>query len=124
MRTVLTTKEVAEALGVSKFTIYGYIHEGTLDAHKIGGSSKKRHWRIKVSDLEKFINNGGAEQNTLGRKLNANQEQVAVSAPPSPNLTKVKCRECGWVDIQGNCKFGHNDFYCPNCGKETIEVVE
>ena len=58
-----------------------YIKNGTLKAHKIGGYSKRRHWRIKTTDLESFINNGGAGQNTLGRSKIVSQEQIAVSAP-------------------------------------------
>ncbi len=38
--------------------------------------------------------------------------------------TKVKCLVCGWGGIQGDCKFGHDDFYCPQCGKEALETVE
>lgn len=58
MRTILTTRQVAEELGVTIGAVYGYIKEGTLKAHKIGGFSKRRHWRIKVTDLEEFIGNG------------------------------------------------------------------
>lgn len=81
MRTILTTRQVAEELGVTTHTVRQYIAEGTLRAYKIGGYTKRRHWRIKVVDLDAFINGRGAEQNTLGRSKNANQEQVAVSAP-------------------------------------------
>ena len=80
MRNILTTRQVAEELGVKIGAVYSYIREGTLKAYKIGGYSKRRHWRIKRTDFEVFINRG-AEQNTLGRSKNANQGQVAVSAP-------------------------------------------
>jgi len=81
LKTILTTRQVAEELGVKIGAVYSYIREGTLKAHKIGGYSKRRHWRIKAIDLESFINGRGAEQNTLRRSKNATQEQVAVSAP-------------------------------------------
>jgi len=38
---------------------------------------------MKILSLEAFINGRGAKQNTLGRNLNANQEQVAALAPQS-----------------------------------------
>ena len=37
---------------------------------------------------------------------------------------KVWCRECGWTGTRGDCGFGHNDFYCPNCCKESIKDVK
>jgi len=83
LKTILTTRQVADELGVQIGAVYSYIREGTLKAHKIGGYSNRRHWRIKVKDLEAFINGGGAEQNTLKRSNKASQEQVAVSAPQS-----------------------------------------
>lgn len=83
MRNILTTRQVAEELGVKIGAVYSYIKEGTLRAYKIGGYSKRRHWRIKVTDLESFINGRGAEQNMLRRSKKATQGQVAVSAPQS-----------------------------------------
>jgi len=65
LRNILTTRQVAEELGVKIGAVYSYIREGTLKAHKIGGYSNRRHWRIKAKDLETFINGGGAEQDTL-----------------------------------------------------------
>jgi len=61
LKTILTTRQVAEELGVQIGAVYGYIREGTLKAHKIGGDSSRRHWRVKRTDLEAFINNGGAK---------------------------------------------------------------
>lgn len=38
--------------------------------------------------------------------------------------TKVLCKTCGWSGVQSDCGFGHDDFYCPECGKESIEAEE
>lgn len=38
-------------------------------------------------------------------------------------VQKAICRSCGWEGKQGDCGFGHNDFYCPHCGKENIEMA-
>ena len=58
MQKLLTTRQVAKVLGVSELeTVYSYIREGKLKAYKIGGSGKsKRHWRIRETDLEAFVN--------------------------------------------------------------------
>lgn len=32
----------------------------------------------------------------------------------------VKC-SCGWTGTLADCGFGHNDYYCPKCGSESIE---
>lgn len=50
---VLTVSEVAEVLKMTKKTIYNYIKGGQLKASKIGN-----RMRIKVSDLEVFLENG------------------------------------------------------------------
>lgn len=53
----ITTKRACEILEIKKLgTLYGYIKSGKLKAYKIGGNSRsKRHWRIKLKDLEEFI---------------------------------------------------------------------
>jgi predicted RNA-binding Zn-ribbon protein involved in translation (DUF1610 family) len=38
--------------------------------------------------------------------------------------TKVSCSECDWAGTEADCGFGHNDFYCPNCGKESLVRFE
>ena len=57
---ILTTHQVAKELGVSLTTVYQYIYSGKLTAHKLGGTSSRRHWRIKESDLELFVDGNGA----------------------------------------------------------------
>jgi hypothetical protein len=31
---------------------------------------------------------------------------------------QVRCSFCAWVGKLSDCNFGHDDYYCPNCGKE------
>jgi len=59
----ITTKRACEILELKKLgTLYGYIKSGKLKAYKLGGNdSSKRHWRIKLGDLEEFITRHGAE---------------------------------------------------------------
>jgi len=58
----LNTKQACEFLGLKEVgTIYSFIREGKLKAHKLGGNSNsRRHWRIKLEDLEEFITGHGA----------------------------------------------------------------
>lgn len=49
MDKLLTIKEVAKILRVSERSVNRYIEAGRLHASKIG------QWRIKQSDLEKFL---------------------------------------------------------------------
>jgi|GEM_PF-2432939 len=42
-------QQVAETLRVSERSVFRYIHSGRLKASKIG------YWRIKLSDLRKFL---------------------------------------------------------------------
>ena len=51
MATMYTVQEAADYLGVSSKTIYKWIAEGSLKAHKIG----KRMIRIDELDLYSFI---------------------------------------------------------------------
>lgn len=46
---LLTIKEVADFLRVSERSVLRYIEAGRLTAAKVG------NWRIKQSDLEKFL---------------------------------------------------------------------
>lgn len=49
MKRYLTTKEVAEELRITPYTVRKYINSGELRAYKL------KEWRIKPEDLEKFI---------------------------------------------------------------------
>jgi excisionase family DNA binding protein len=46
----LTVGEVADELGFSRTTVYGWLEEGLLVGHRIAGS-----WRVKRHDLDAFI---------------------------------------------------------------------
>ena len=50
MDKLLSVQEAADYLRVSTRSIFRYIQSGRLRAFKIG------EWRIKQSDLEKFLN--------------------------------------------------------------------
>jgi excisionase family DNA binding protein len=49
---LFTPQEVAERLGMSKYTITEWIKAGRLKGVKIG-----KYWRVKERDLQAFIDN-------------------------------------------------------------------
>ncbi len=60
---LLTMNEVIDILKVKKYAIYRYIHNGELQAHRLGGNGGKHRnsrkpYRIWESDLLDFINSG------------------------------------------------------------------
>jgi excisionase family DNA binding protein len=46
----LSVKEIAVHLGVSKESIYNWVSEGKIPAHKIG-----RFWKFKVSEVDQWV---------------------------------------------------------------------
>lgn len=46
----LSVKEIAAHLGVSKETIYNWIEEEKLPAHKIG-----KFWKFKASEVDNWV---------------------------------------------------------------------
>jgi len=61
MEKLLTLKETAKILRVSERTIMRYLKAGKLKGSKAG------QWRIKESDLEKFLKENSNEKNTRKR---------------------------------------------------------
>jgi excisionase family DNA binding protein len=48
----LSVKEIAAHLGVSKESIYNWVSENKIPAHKVG-----RFWKFKASEVDKWIVN-------------------------------------------------------------------
>jgi excisionase family DNA binding protein len=51
----LSVEEIAQYLGVSKDTIYVWINERQMPAHRIG-----RLWKLKSKEVDKWVRSGGA----------------------------------------------------------------
>jgi excisionase family DNA binding protein len=62
MDKLLTIKEVAKILRVSERSVNRYIEAGRLRASRIG------QWRIKESDLEKFLKENSNVKNKATKK--------------------------------------------------------
>ena len=63
MEKLFTLKETAKILRVSERTIMRYLKSGKLKASKVG------QWRIKQSDLEKFLKKNSNVENKATKKL-------------------------------------------------------
>ena len=63
MEKLLTLKEIAKILRVSERTIMRYLKSGKLKACKLG------QWRIKESDLEKFLKENLNEKRKSKKKV-------------------------------------------------------
>lgn len=58
----LTLQEVAKRLRVSERSVFRYIHNGRIEATKVG------YWRIKESDLERFLKENSNVQKPKKKK--------------------------------------------------------
>lgn len=84
MKVILNTRQAASRLGIHINTVYQYIHSGILKAHKIGGSTKRRHWRIYEEDLLAFVNGHsiGNGTDTWRQKPTISKVARQVASPP------------------------------------------
>lgn len=48
-------QDIAEHLGVGVYKVMGWIRRGELKAYNISNSAIKPRWRIKLSDVEAFM---------------------------------------------------------------------
>lgn len=53
---LLTPTEVAEALRITRQTVYSLIEAGDIEARRIGGQ-----WRIPASELDRMLTDGTKE---------------------------------------------------------------
>ena len=61
----LSVDEIAEYLGVSKDTVYAWINEKGMPAHRMG-----RLWKFKREEVDGWVTSGGASDKPgLGTKV-------------------------------------------------------
>lgn len=59
-----SVEEISHHLGVSKETIYRWIEQRSIPAHRMG-----KLWKFKASEVDKWVMDGGAsEKDTFSRK--------------------------------------------------------
>jgi excisionase family DNA binding protein len=55
--------EICSHVGIKKDTIYKWIKEKNMPAHKIG-----RLWKFKIDEVDKWVRSGGASDNEVKEK--------------------------------------------------------
>ncbi len=62
----VSVEDIAEHLGVSKDTVYGWIAKKDMPAHKVG-----RLWKFKTDEVDGWVRNGQAadEQREIEAKV-------------------------------------------------------
>lgn len=51
----VSSKDVAEHLGINKDTLQRWIKNETIPCHRVG-----RLWKFKISEIDAWVQNGGA----------------------------------------------------------------
>lgn len=105
MEKYLTSEQVASILQVHQFTVLKYLKNGTLEGVKIG-----RVYRIKESDVEKFLNGitiGNGKKNVPAPKKPENQ----VSLPPPSSKLKPQQEETHNIKFQDDEDAQNNPYY-------------
>lgn len=101
MEKYLTSEQVASILQVHQFTVLKYLKNGTLEGVKMG-----RVYRIKESDVEKFLNDmtvGNGKKRVPASKKPENQVSLPPSSPKStPIPTKEEAHNIEFQDDKDN----------------------
>ncbi|MBU4201396.1 MAG: helix-turn-helix domain-containing protein [Verrucomicrobia bacterium] len=53
----LSVEEIAEHLGVSRDTVYTWVSEKGMPAHKVG-----KLWKFQIKEVDKWVRSGKARQ--------------------------------------------------------------
>jgi excisionase family DNA binding protein len=83
----LNSKEACEYLGVNRYTLYEYIRQGKLKAHKLGGGNSRRHWRFTVDDLDEFVQ---GNDNEVGMRHVEPNNNTKVEGSPDRSSARLK----------------------------------
>jgi excisionase family DNA binding protein len=79
--TLLTSEQVAKILQVHPFTVLKYIKEGKLKGIKLG-----RVWRIRESDVERFLEERFMAPSEKSKKESQDQEAKILQEKSEDNI--------------------------------------
>lgn len=94
----------------------------------IANSLEEAKSKLAIMRGEFFIGDIKRETERLRRRAHNRpnpsykRKEVVMHDDMPTRISKVvvRCTSCGWKGEQGDCQFGHDDFYCPSCGKEAL----
>jgi|JI6StandDraft_1071083.scaffolds.fasta_scaffold189588_2 excisionase family DNA binding protein len=69
----LSVEEIAEYLGISKDTVYGWISKKGMPAHRLG-----RFWKFQRVEVDTWVRSGGADESATPTNIESpsqNQEE-------------------------------------------------
>lgn len=69
----LSVEKVAEHLGVSKDTVYRWIEQKDLPAHRVG-----RLWKFDKSEVDKWVRSGSAGQREVTSRKDVRSKRKGV----------------------------------------------
>jgi len=77
--------ELAEYLGVSRYTIYSWLTKGTLPGHRVG-----KFWKFKKDDVDAWVKAGEAAAPTAQLPSKTNRETHRRAEGPASVSTATK----------------------------------
>lgn len=54
----LSVDEIGEYLGIKRDTVYKWIAEKNMPAHRVG-----RFWKFKITEIDEWVRKGGSSEN-------------------------------------------------------------
>ena len=64
----LSVDEIVEYLGVTRDTIYKWIAEKNMPAHRVG-----RPWKLKKTEVDEWVKNGGSSDTDIDEMVNLDE---------------------------------------------------
>ena len=58
----LSVEEIALYLGIKRDTVYKWLDQKNMPAHKVG-----RLWKFRKEEIDEWVRSGGASENSNGR---------------------------------------------------------
>jgi hypothetical protein len=77
----------------------------------------------KEAEYLKHFNNGVEITSLTSTEHNIHHTRNIQELTIKPINIRI-CKNCGWEGKESECIFGHNDFICPKCGKESLMEVK
>lgn len=67
----VSSKEIAEHLGINKDTLQKWINSGSIPCHRVG-----RLWKFKISEVDSWIESGNASMLEVSSQSNLNNDSM------------------------------------------------